>query len=218
MKREEREAPVPVNDSGEIRLCPDGKYRWYYEYPMLKNPVILFTVWKVMLITALAPALVVLFAGMSDGFLQAVKQFFIVYGITFGIIFVLSCIAYFILAAAYGFKYIVLFEMDDAGVTHAQQGKQYDKAQAVSRITVLAGAANHDPRAMGTGFLAASRRTMTSAFKNVSRVIGQKRRGTIRVNQLFAKNQIYVKPEDYDFVWNYITARCKKAKIIQRPN
>ena len=31
-----------------IRLCPDGVYRWFYSFSMLKNPAQLFTVWKVL--------------------------------------------------------------------------------------------------------------------------------------------------------------------------
>ena len=35
-----------------IRLCPDGKYRWIYEFSMLKNPAVLRTVFKVLGISA----------------------------------------------------------------------------------------------------------------------------------------------------------------------
>ena len=31
-----------------VRLYPDGKYRWIYEVPMLKNPSIIIDVFKVM--------------------------------------------------------------------------------------------------------------------------------------------------------------------------
>ena len=31
-----------------IWLCPDGVYRWSYEFNMLKNPTIIMTVWKVL--------------------------------------------------------------------------------------------------------------------------------------------------------------------------
>ncbi len=31
-----------------VTLYPDGKYRWVYEVPMLKNPCILFDVYKVL--------------------------------------------------------------------------------------------------------------------------------------------------------------------------
>ena len=200
-------------ESKNIVLCSDGKYRWYYEYPMLKNPVILFTVWKIMLIAALAPAFIIFFSSLPDGFLEALKGFVTIYGITAGIIFVLSCLGYFILAAIYGFKYIVLFEMDEKGITHTQQNKQFKKAQAISWLTVFTGAAKDNIGAMGSGLLAGSKQKMTSEFKNVKTVIGLKKQNTIKVNQLLSKNQVYVKPEDYDFVFDYIASRCKKAKI-----
>lgn len=214
---DKRAENVAVGGSGDIKLCPDGKYRWYYEYPMMKTPVVLFTIWKVMLIAALVPALVVLLSELSDGFIQAAKQFLLVYAIAFGAVVVLSCIGYFIIAATYGFKYIVLFEMDDKGVTHVQQDKQYKKAQAISWLTVLAGVVKDSPGVMGTGILAGTKQKITSEFKNVSTVIGLKRWNTIKVNQLFAKNQVYVKSEDYDFVWDFITSHCKKAKKYMHP-
>lgn len=31
-----------------VKLYPDGKYRWVYEVPMLKNPTILIDVFKVL--------------------------------------------------------------------------------------------------------------------------------------------------------------------------
>ena len=60
-------------ESKNIVLCPDGKYRWYYEYPMLKNPVILFTVWKVVLIGSLVPALVQ-DDGSDDGEIEEMER------------------------------------------------------------------------------------------------------------------------------------------------
>ena len=30
-----------------IYLCPDGMFRWIYEFRMMKNPVILFTILKI---------------------------------------------------------------------------------------------------------------------------------------------------------------------------
>ena len=49
----ERKEPGRQEIEGEriadsIYLCRDGQYRWVYEMPMLKNPTILFTVWKVL--------------------------------------------------------------------------------------------------------------------------------------------------------------------------
>lgn len=217
MLYEEYEHPLSEDaqfcESGKITLCPDGKYRWFYEYPMLKNPTILITVWKVLLIAALAPAIVVLLSGVSAGFLQAVGQFFAVYGISFGILFVLSFLGYFILAAIYGFKYIVLFEMDNECITHTQQDRQFKKGQAASWLAVLAGIAAGSPETAGAGLLAGSSQRKTSEFKKVVRVVKRRKHHTIKVNQKLSKNQIYVSAEDYDFVCEYISSRCPNAKI-----
>lgn len=204
---------VSVGRSGNIMLCSDGKYRWYYEYPMLKNPTILFTVWKVLLIAGLVPALISFFAGLSDGFLNSLKVTAEVFVLVSGIFLVLSIIGYLILAASYGWKYVVLFEMDDEQITHSQQDKQFKKAQAIGWLAGFAGLASGNFTAAGSGFLAASKQSSKSVFKNVDTVTGLRKRNTIKVNQLLSKNQVYVYDEDYDFVWEYITSRCKKAKI-----
>ena len=211
---QEAAAEITVGGSGNIRLCPDGKYRWVYELPMMKNPVVLFTIWKVLGISALAPALLVFFISISDdGFFSALLTMAEVWGCVMAIFIVISLLAYTIVAASYGWKYVVLFIMNDDGVVHLQQEKQFKKAEAMAWLTAFAGAAAKNPTAAGAGLLAATKSSMTSEFKNVDSVIGKRRMNTIKVNQWFAKNQVYVDPADYDFVWEYITSRCKKAKI-----
>ncbi len=205
---------VTVGGSGNIKLCPDGKYRWIYEFPMMKNPTILFTLFKVFAIVVLLPALIVFFSGLSDGFVTAIVGFAEVYALVLAIMFVLSLLGYTLLAAIYGWKYIVLFEMDDKEVTHAQQSRQVKKAEAIGWIAAFMGAATNNLTTTGIGLrTATANNTMTTEFKNVSTVIGRRRLNTIKVNQLLSKNQVYVDPQDYDFVWEHITSRCKKAKI-----
>ncbi len=43
--------------SNNIYMGDDGIYRWMYEFHMMKNPVILFTVWKVLGMSAAIIAL-----------------------------------------------------------------------------------------------------------------------------------------------------------------
>ena len=45
---EEKETFNGEKVTENIRRCPDGVYRWTYEYKMLKNPTVMFTVWKVL--------------------------------------------------------------------------------------------------------------------------------------------------------------------------
>lgn len=210
------EAPAaPAGGSGGIVLCGDGTYRWYYEYPMMKKPGILFTIWKVLFIASLVPVLVEVIAAVSDGdgFLYGLGQAGVTFGIVFGILFVLSLLAYLIVAASYGFRYIVLFEMSETSIAHIQANRQFKKAQAIGWLTAFAGLAGNDFAAAGTGMLAATKQAVVSEFAQVTSVIGQSGSQTIYVNQELLKNQVYTDPDDYDFVWNYITSRCPKAKI-----
>ena len=61
-------AKKDITDS-RVTLYPDGKYRWVYEVPMLKNPSILFDVYWVLGISfGLVWLLNVIFISCEDGF------------------------------------------------------------------------------------------------------------------------------------------------------
>lgn len=203
---EARQAPVSAAGGGNISLCADGKYRWVYEFQMLKNPTVLFTVWRVLAVCACAPALITMLSGLkregTGALLSAAKT----YGAALLVILPVSLLAYFILAAIYGWKYIVLFEMDDRGIVHLQQPKQFKKAQGVAWLTMLAGRS-------GQGLLISSKNALSSDFSYVRSVKGLPRRNTIKLSEVLSHNQVYVEKEDFDFVWSYITSRCEKAKI-----
>lgn len=192
-----------------IYLCPDGVYRWVYEFPMLKNPTILFTVWKVLLVScAICLVLVgvpILFTEGLGGLLGLPK------GIGAGalVLIALSIPAYVILAAMYGWKYVVLFEMDDEKVRHIQMEKQFGKAEALGWLTVMAGLTSGNLTAAGSGMLSATKNTSTSYFADVKQVKANRAMHVIRVNQLLNRNQIYAEDADFDFVLQYIQERVK---------
>lgn len=199
-----------------VTLCSDGKYRWIYEYPMMKRPGLLFTIWKVLALAGLAPALVTVLSDIGrDGALALVNGLK-VYAVVILITGILSLAAYLITAAVYGWKYTVVFVMDNEGIIHAQQQRQFDKAQAIGIITALAGTAVRNPQVTGAGLLASSRSSIRSEFSKVKTVRGDEKNCVIRLNEPFAKNQIYVEGEDYSFVWSFITSRCPDANIIQQ--
>ena len=130
-----------------------------------------------------------------------------------GIFLVQSIIAYLILGALYGWKYQVLFEMTEERVTHIQMPKQFKKAEAIGWLTTVVGLAAGKPSMVGLGLTSASRNTSTSEFANVEFVKVRRRRNTIHVDYLLDKNQVYAEDEDFDFVEQFIKARCTKAKI-----
>ena len=201
-----------------IYLCPDGKYRWTYELNMIKNPIILFTIWKIFGILILIMLSLSFLIELFNGDIKVwFTDFLLSPGILIvpGIMLVLSVVSYIIVAGMYGWKYMVLFEMDENGVVHNQMPKQFKKAEALSWLTVMAGAVAGNITTMGSGLLASSKSRSVSSFEHVKKVIRRKWFNTIKVNELLEKNQVYASKEDYEFVWDHIVSRCPNARIIK---
>ena len=204
----------PVTEN--IWLCPDGVYRWTYEMDMLRNPTIMFGVWKVL---GIAFGVVYLFTLIVDLFQSVITSWADlwpaskVFVILLGVFFVISILSYIILAALYGWKYQVLFEMTDEYVIHIQMPKQFKKAEAIGWLTSFVGALAHKPYMAALGSSVAAKDTKTTEFKNVEIVKVRRRRHTIHVDYLLDKNQVYAEDADFDFVEKFIRERCVKAKI-----
>ncbi len=209
--------PAPSQGSS-IVVDEDGVYHWVYEFNLFTNPTILLTVIKIFLgiivalivfgIVLLIPDLVQGYAGAED-----VAGMFLSGGGMAFLFIVLTIIGYVIYALMNGGKYCVVFTMDDEGVTHKQLPKQYKKAQVISALNVFAGAASGNLSQMGMGILTATHDTTSSSFASVRSVKGSRALRVIKVNEPLAKNQVYVEPGDYDFVYDYIVAHCPNALL-----
>ena len=66
---------------------------------------------------------------------------------------------------------------------------------------------------VGIGYNAASKSESTSEWSRVTKVKCRKKMQTIYVNSRLDHNQIYVEPEDFDFVKDFIVSHCTNAKI-----
>ena len=199
-----------------IRLCPDGVYRWAYEFNMWRNPTILFSVWRVLGIAFGAVYLFTLIVDLVQGGIRDPGDLWSaskVFVILLGVFFVLSVLSYLLVAALYGGKYQVLFEMTDEYVTHIQMPKQFRKAEAIGWLTSFAGAMTGKLYMTGLGAHAAVRDTRTSEFRRVESVRVRRRRHTIHVDCRMDRNQIYAGDADFDFVEKFIRERCVNAKI-----
>lgn len=193
-----------------IKQCDDGVYRWVYEFAMLKNPSILFTVWKVLGIGFSVPLLLEVILLLKDGdlfkYLGPMLKWVVIVAF---IIMLLSVVAYILVAAMNGWKYIVLFEMDEKGIAHIQLEKGMKKAEALAFLTMLIGATANSPTTMGAGMLAGSRDRIYSDFSKVKKVKAYPGRNLIKLSSLFSKNQVYVEEQDYEFILRYIKEKVK---------
>ena len=197
----------------DIVKCSDGVFRWVYELPMIKSFFLLFEVWRVLLISGLLVALVMALVDLSNGteFLEALEGAGVMLGIVFGILFVLSIPAYWIVVKANNGKYTVLFELDENFISHTQI--KTEKARALELLTMMAGVAAGSPTTAGIGALNASGGSLTCRLEKVRRVRGNRKKHLIRVHTLLKRNMIYVKDSDYDFVMGYLREHCPNAKI-----
>lgn len=196
-----------------VRLCEDGKYRWKYEMHMIKNPTIFLTVFKIFVYIIMIGFLIFGFSlyaihGDWKGLWDMAKVMLLVLAIFLG----LTILGMLLTAAMYGGKYVVLFEMDENGIAHIQEPRQFKKAQKMGAAAAMAGVASGNLTMAGAGMLAASRNSSTSVFANVRKVKPRRWLHVIKVNQRLNHNQVYVPDEDFDFVYDYIKAHCPKVK------
>ena len=184
----------PDYSGKEVRLCTDGKYRWTYPMNMLTNPSIYFTICKIFggigAIAFIVTYISDIFSGNFANMIEDLKW----WGVAILVFLVISGIAYLIVAAQYGGKYIVMFTMDENGIKHEQIPAQKKNASTIG------------------GALAGAGISLSSDFKVVRSIKAQRRWNTIKVNEPFAKNQIYTTKEDFDFVLDYIRCHCPKVK------
>ena len=197
-----------------VRRFDDGVYRWIYELNMYKNPIILFTVFKVL---GVAAAIVFVFSLImqlvtgSFSFRFDPDEFKIVVIVV--LVFVgITVLSYLIVAKQYGGKYIVIFEMTEESITHRQMDSQFDKAKAVGWWTALIGMATGNLTTAGIGLTSATRNSMTSEYVSVRKIKPKKWMHMIHVNELLERNQIYVCDEDFEFVLRFLRDKCVNAK------
>ena len=180
---------------------------------MLKNPSILFDVYKVLGISfGIVWLFNVLLIGCEEGYtlksLWGVTSGFLV---LMGVFLVIGYIAYVIVAWSYGWKYVVLFTLDEKEVVHQQMPRQAKKAQVLGALTAMVGGLAGKSGVVGAGLLTASKTSSISKLADVAHLIPNRRRNLIKVNQLFNRNRIYVPDEDFDFVYDFLRKHCTKA-------
>jgi hypothetical protein len=197
-------------------LCPDGKYRWVFSVPMLKNPCILIEVYWVLAVSFGIVWLFVMLIGACENSFNFSRLN--LWGNTYpfliliGVFFVIGLIGYLFVAWRYGWHYSILFIMDEKEVVHKQLPGTESTARAIGKLTSLAGAAAGRPGVVGMGILAANRTSMSSSFDSVRRIIRSRSMNLIKVRERFSRNMVFADDDDYDFVYQYICDHCPGAR------
>ncbi|MBI0583513.1 MAG: zinc ribbon domain-containing protein [Methanomassiliicoccus sp.] len=193
----------------------NGSLSWAYELSFWKNPTILITVFKVMLISLSFVVLLTFLLALADGPADAAMFALTMFGIGAAIMTVLMVTAYVIVGLSYGGRYRVLFKMSDKGVHHIQLKKQYDRAAAFGLLTALAGLAGGNLTAAGAGLMSASRQSMYTEFADVRSIKVNRRRNVIYLSEGLAHNQVYAEDEDLPRIQAYILDHCPQGVRVR---
>lgn len=205
-----------INKKSEIFFGQRGNISWIYEYNLWKEVAVFITILKVLLLSTLFPALVIFFVTLEEGFLKAIRVMAYVYFITGVSILCLLMVSYIIVAIINGGKYIVLFELDEFGVNHIQMPHQYKKNNVLSMIGVVFGAIANNYTAIGANLLSMSKKNMYTDFKKVKKIIINKKKKIIYLNETFKKNQIYILENDFDYIKEIILSKSKNATVLYK--
>lgn len=182
----------------------------------LKNPTMMIRMGKILGVTLLVVYIIAQLASLiGEGekpFLQTVEM------LTPAILILLAVyiVSYLLWVLLCGGTYVCAFEMDDAGILHAQGQNKTEKQKLIEQMTVLLGAASPVIGILGGGLMASVNSSWKSSFFAVTSLKARRRYNAIYLNEPGCKNIIYVDDRDFDFVWSYIKARCDKAKIDER--
>ena len=208
-----RESVDYVGD--RVRLCEDGKYRWTYPLDMLKNPSILFVVYKIFGILLSIPLLISIISAAIDGdWARAWDDSIKIWLIVLAVFAVVIYIGYLLVVWMYGGKYIVHFTLDEEHLVHEQEAAQFQRARKLGLAAILVGIFSKRPATVGQGIFIASKNAnaSTSTLAKVRRIKPRRAWHLIKVNEGLEHNQVYVPKEDFDLVLDFLRQHCPNAK------
>ncbi len=196
-----------------IMCDSQGNFHWIYRLNMLKNPVVLYMIIKIILgvCGGIGIFIFIMLLLNHNTFGSAFKGFAIVtFGIG-GLMLLIASIAYLIVTAMHGSWYIVEHRMNMDRVDHLQTHEEKEQSRKLKAAVFVIGLLSDDPSSMGLALGAAEE--MTSSFKDVKKIIADRRHNLIKVNNMLQHNHIYAYPHQYEFVLDYICRHCPSAKV-----
>ena len=208
-----------------VTLCEDGAYRWSYEMDMWHNRYLLKLVIKVLSLVLGIP-LVFVAAMVLKNALPLLRQgvrgeqlMHLIDGdlLSLGIIaaifagcLLLTLLIYAICALVKGGVYRLCFAMNEEGVVLVRSTASQNTLDALSAIASVADLFSSRPSNTASTIRTANASGKT-AFSLVRHVRQHPEWDVLDLREWFGMNQIYVRPEDYGFVRDFILAHVRES-------
>ena len=192
--------------------CDDGVYRWLYDLDFRKNPSVLYTVIFAVTLCYLLPLVILAVIFAIDGmFLQAMQDILPIYLLCGLALVVITACCYVGIGIYYKWTFSFMYEMDEEGIMFRRIGSDAEKTEAIGNLGMLTGMMTGNIGLIGSGMNMSLNQGSYSRFSKVYTVKACPERDLIKVNSFFLFNQVYVNPDDYGFVLEYIETRTGKT-------
>ena len=198
-----------MNYTDRVELCEDGLYRWYYDLDMRKDHRMITTPLKVLAVIGLFMLVMVQFlpyhsGGMSRWRVMGILAacFALITAITLGI----CLIQYLARRGSYRYR----FEMGPEGVRVLMDEGDVKALQALGAaaeiMSLFAGSGTNIRSTMR-----ASQNAGYTSFHSVRKAALDRAKDCIKLKLLVGANVVFSKPEDFEFVKEYIVNHLKSG-------
>ncbi len=195
-------------------------YNWIYKLDMAGNRSLFRLICRIMVIITAVPVGFVILLVLKDILFGSPDWTFIgeILLMLVGIIIVVALITqgcYYMLSKSYKGTYVMLFSMNDEGVTFTQTDDQQQINRWIGMFSSVASAASHSASFASGSFITAGSGRVTTRFVRVRKIQVCRSDNLINVSTLLTRNLVYADDEDFDFVKDYIISHCPKAQVSQ---
>ncbi len=189
----------------------DGTYNWIYSLKVLKNRSLLRFIIMVLVIIFLVIAVVFIIM-IRDA--REFLSFLGILALCFVGAILIAVFATWLVNKMYKGSYLLVYQMNDQQLIFSQTTDQAQITRIIASTSAAINAAGGNlGGAIAGNALATSPNAYRSEFSKVRSVKGNRKDNLIWVNTFLQYQMVYVPDAFYDFVWDYITERCVKARI-----
>ena len=194
-----------------VTLGEDGVYRWRYEMDLKHNLFMFKFVLKILVAVFLFCDAMMLI--LSEGSSEMLSFALILTAAMVGI----WGIAYWIWGVASHWTQRFFFEMDQKEIALIQPPSVQKRGAVLGLIVAVLGVAARKPGSIGTGMaIGMGSRTSYCRLASVRRLKQHRKNDVIALWMLIFGMQVYVPPEDYDFVLDHISEKVP-ARVRREP-
>ena len=197
--------------TNEVTRCGDGVYRWYYDLDMYRNHTLLFKVMKIFGIVMAAVVGIILFLLAGEHLLTWNVILWCAVGMAGAMALMLG--SYYLWALCMKGVCRMQYEMDEESITMYQSPRATKTVDAMAGVLVVAGMlTGHAGEGLFRGAMiaGANREKARTALRRVRGMKDDRDHDEIRLRCLPAGTTVWVRPEDYAMVWNFLQEHSGK--------